>query len=90
MSISYSKGQSELLPKQSLRDKVMHPQANSKKSERLTVESRNQVSTMNNKSKRLEEAKLGTTATTANLAVTDAQAGGGKAKTSDESQEHKP
>ena len=60
-----------------------------KKSERPTVESRHQVSTMNHKSKRLEEAKLGNTATAAKLAITDAHAKGAKAKSSDESQEHK-
>ena len=45
---------------------------------------------MNHKSKRLEEAKLGNTVTAANLAIMNAQAKDAKAKTSNESQEHKP
>ena len=56
-------------------------------SDRLAVESRNQVSTMNQKSKRLEEVKLENAATSANLAITNAQAKDAMARARDESHE---
>ena len=60
---------------------------NRTQSDRLAVESRNQVSIMNQKSKRLEEVKLENGATSANLAIADAWAEDAMAKTLDESHE---
>ena len=57
------------------------------KSDRLTVESQNQISTMNQKNKRLEEVKLENAATSANPAITNAQAKDAMAKTLDERHE---